>query len=122
MARLDVHSYLLTFHWTKPLIFALIVCVTIMRIPLRSRRMLFWNLPNVATKELFFMINNKFYKQTDGVAMGSPLGAALVNIFVCSFENKWLKDCRHGLKPVFYRQYVDDNICIIFLSQSCRKG
>lgn len=39
----------------------------------------------------------------DGVAIGSPLGSALVNIFVSRFENKWLKDCFHGFKPVFYR-------------------
>ena len=33
--------YLLTFHWTKPLIFALIVCITMMRIALRSLLMFF---------------------------------------------------------------------------------
>ena len=38
-----------------------------------------------------------------GVAIGSPLGSTLVNIFVSRFENKWLKDCFHGFKPVFYR-------------------
>ena len=54
------------------------------------------------------MINNKFYKQNDGVAMGPPLGPALANIFMCSFENKWLKDYPHSVKPVFYRRYVDD--------------
>ena len=66
------------------------------------------NLITVATKEWLFMFNNKFYKQIDGVAMGSPLGPALANIFMYSFENKWLKDCPHSLKPVFYRRYVDD--------------
>ena len=40
--------------------------------------------------------------------MGSSLGPALANIFMCSFENIWLKDCSHSLKPVFYRRYVDD--------------
>ena len=34
------------------------------------------------------MFNNKFYKQIDGVAMGSPLRPALTNIFMCSFEKK----------------------------------
>ena len=52
----------------------------------------FRNLLTVATKESFFMFNNKFYKQIDGVAMGSPLGPAPANIFMFSFENKWLKD------------------------------
>ena len=47
--------------------------------------------------------------------MGSPLGPALANIFMCNFENKWLKDCHHSLKPVFYRRYVDD-IFVLFSS------
>ena len=47
--------------------------------------------------------------------MGSPFGPALANIFICSFENKWLKDCRHSLKLVFYERYVD-NIFIMFFS------
>ena len=32
----------------------------------------FRNLLNIATTESFFMFNNKYYKQVDGVAMGSP--------------------------------------------------
>ena len=75
----------------------------------------FCNLLTMATKESFFMFNNKFYKQIDGVAMGSPLGPALANIFMCNFEKKWLKDCPHSLKPVFYRRYVDD-IFVLFSS------
>ena len=49
------------------------------------------------------------------MGMGSPLGLALANIFMCSFENKWLKDCPHGLKPVFHRRYVGD-IFLLFSS------
>ena len=68
----------------------------------------FHNLLNIATKETFFMFNNKYYKQVDGVSMGSPLGPALANIFMCSFESKWLRDCPNDFKPVFYRRYIDD--------------
>ena len=49
------------------------------------------------------------------MALGSPLGPALANIFMYSFENKWLKDCSHSLKPFFYRWYVDD-IFVLFSS------
>ena len=39
----------------------------------------FCDLLNITTKETFFMFNNKYYKQVNGVAMGSPLGPALAN-------------------------------------------
>ena len=68
----------------------------------------FRNLLNIATKESFFMFNNKYYKQVNGVAMGSPLSPALANIFMCSFESKWFRDYPNGFNPVFYRRYVDD--------------
>ena len=54
------------------------------------------------------MFNNKYYKEVDDVAMGSSLGPALANIFMCSFERKWLRDCPNDFKPLFYRRYVDD--------------
>ena len=68
----------------------------------------------LSTKESIFMFNNKFYKQIDGVPMGSSLGPALTNIFMSSFKNKWLKDCSHGLNPVFYR-HVDDIFVFVFV-------
>ena len=81
----------------------------------KIRKDVFRNLLTVATEESFFMFNNKFYKQIDGAVMGSPLGPALADIFVCSFENKCLKDCPHSLNPVFYRRYVND-IFVLFSS------
>ena len=32
---------------------------------------------------------------------------------MCSFKNKWLKDCPHSLQPVYYRQYVDDIFVLV---------
>ena len=45
------------------------------------------------------------YKQVDGVAMGSPLGPTLANLFLTHLEQDWLK-----IKgaPVTYLRYVDD--------------
>ena len=81
----------------------------------KVRKDVFCNLLTVATEESFFMFNNKFYKKINGAVMGSPLGPALADIFMCSFENKCLKDCPHSLKPVFYRRYVND-IFVLFSS------
>ena len=42
----------------------------------------FKDLLSLATKEANFIFNNIFYKQIDGVAMESPLGLSLANIFL----------------------------------------
>ena len=67
------------------------------------------NPPNIPKHNFHNLLN------IDGVAMGSPLGPALANIFMCSFESKWLRDCPNDFKPVFYRRYIDD-IFVLFSS------
>ena len=42
----------------------------------------------LATIESSFIFDNKLYKQIDGVAMGSPLGPTLANVFLCHYEKK----------------------------------
>ena len=44
-----------------------------------------------ATSQTHFLFNIKFYNQIDGVDMGSPLAPVLANIFIGSYESKWLK-------------------------------
>ena len=43
--------------------------------------------------------------QPDGVAMGSPLGPLMANVFMCHLEEKLTLN---GLKPQLYNRYVDD--------------
>ena len=69
----------------------------------------------LATKESYFIFNGLLYKQTDGVAMGSPLGPSLANAFLSYHEKNWLNSCPQGFKPVFYQRYVDD-IFVLFKS------
>ena len=76
--------------------------------PLKIPKYDFPNYLIIADKEPFFMFHNQYYKQIDGVAMGSPLGPGLLNTFMCSFENNWLRDCPNDFKNVFYRRYVED--------------
>ena len=42
----------------------------------------FKQLLTLSVKSSFFLINGVYYKQIDSVAMGSPLGPTLVNIFL----------------------------------------
>ena len=46
------------------------------------------DLLNVSTKGQLFQFNGALYEQTDGVAMGSPLGPLLANVFMSSLEEK----------------------------------
>lgn len=73
----------------------------------------FRNLLTLATKESLFLFDGIYYRQIDGVAMGSPLGPTLANIFLCFYEEKWLDQCPIQFKPKFYNRYVDD-IFILF--------
>ena len=58
--------------------------------------------------ESLILLDQQFYKQHDGVAMGSPLGSTFANVFLCCHEKIWLQNCPSEFKPVIYRRYVDD--------------
>ena len=68
----------------------------------------FKNLLELATKESLFLFDGICYQQIDGVAMGSPLGPTLANIFLCHYEEIWLSKCPKQFKPRYYQRYVDD--------------
>ncbi|KAF7677257.1 hypothetical protein TCON_2655 [Astathelohania contejeani] len=72
----------------------------------------FRSLLGLSVQDSIFMFNNLYYKQIDGVAMGSPLGPSLANVFLCFYEKAWLNDCPSCFKPVFYRRYVDDTFLL----------
>ena len=64
-----------------------------------------------ATAQTHFSFEDMMYDQVDGVAMGSPLGPVLANIFMGHHEDNWLNNYQQS-KPVYYKRYVDDIFCL----------
>ena len=81
----------------------------------------FKSLLSLATQELYFIFNDVLYKQKNGVAMGSPLGPTMANVFLSFYEIKWLEQCPKEFKPVFYRRYVDDIFVLFKLTEHLSK-
>ena len=63
----------------------------------------------LAAYESFFIFDQVMYRQTDGAAMGSPLGPILANAFFCHFEKQWLSECP---PVIFYPKYLKDTLMI----------
>ena len=76
-------------HLMKQYIFASTNCIRVL-IHRNFPRPVLRNLLEFATKKSHFLFDGQYYDQIDGVAMGSPLGPVLANIFMCHFEEKWV--------------------------------
>ena len=61
-----------------------------------------------STSGVEFSFNGQMYRQIDGVAMGSPLGPILANIFLGHCESK-IPDSEW---PEMYQRYVDDTFSL----------
>ena len=77
---------------------------------LNLSRMDLVDLLRASTKDQLFQFNGQLYEQTDGVAMGSPLGPLLANVFMGSIEETLELA---GKMPPFYKRYVDDTLTIM---------
>ena len=65
----------------------------------------------LCTKNVHFTFNKETYQQTDGVAMGSPLGPVLAGIFMVELENKMVPKLKKSLKH--WKRYVDDTLAYV---------
>ena len=68
---------------------------------------------SLTLKESIILFDHKYCSHMDGVAMDSPLGSTLANIFLCYHESNWLQDCPKDFKPVYYKRYEND-IFVLF--------
>ena len=69
----------------------------------------FIELMESATSSVEFSFNDTMYKQTDGVAIGSPLGPELASTFVGYHESKLFSCVK---KNTIYFRYVHDTFAI----------
>ena len=66
---------------------------------------------NLCTKEMHFSLNDRIYKQIDGVAMGSPLGPVLANVFMVELEKQVLPLLTNKVSS--WERYVDDTFTFV---------
>ena len=81
-------------------------------------RAVFVELMQTATSSVEFSFNNIMHRQIDGVAMGSPLGPSLANIFVGYHEALLFKRVN---KPLKYYRYVDDTFAVFNDGDKCNE-
>ena len=62
------------------------------------------------TKKLHFTFNNETYIQVEGVAMGSPLGPVLANIFGVELDTSVIPNLSNKVK--LRKRFVDDKFCL----------
>ena len=60
----------------------------------------------------YFSFQEKYYRLTDGVAMGSPVSSVVANLFMESLEEKAMNTAG-SCKPKVWKRYVDDVFSII---------
>ena len=81
-------------------------------------RAVFVELMQTTTSSVEFSFNNIMHRQIDGVAVGSPLGPSLANIFVGYYGALLFKRVN---KPPMYYRYVDDTFAVFNDEDECNE-
>ncbi|CAF3362230.1 unnamed protein product [Rotaria sp. Silwood2] len=86
--------------------------------PIPFTREQFKELLEIAVCNVPFRFHDKIYIQNDGVAMGSPLGPVLADLFMTHLEQRLNKFSTN--KPSIWIRYVDDVFCIFKKNQNIK--
>ena len=65
----------------------------------------------LCTKNVHFTLNNEIYIQNDGVAMESPLGPILANVFIVELENTLVPRLHEHVKK--WKHFVDETFAYV---------
>ena len=65
----------------------------------------------LCTKNVHFTFNNEIYQQCDDVAVGSPLGSVVAEIFIVELEKPLISTLMEHMSP--WKRYVDNTIAVI---------
>lgn len=85
------------------------------RIDTKLKREEMKKLLETCTKEMHFSFNGVIYRQVNGVAMGSPLGPVIANVFMVELEKTLVPQLEDSVS-LWYR-YVDDTFT--FIKKGC---
>ncbi|XP_036317829.1 uncharacterized protein LOC118732826, partial [Rhagoletis pomonella] len=65
------------------------------------------NTLRVTLDQNYFKFNNKIYRETNGLGMGNPTSAILMEVFHATFRGKVYDGLTTSLGVMFYARYVD---------------
>ena len=67
----------------------------------------------IIIEQNYFQHNNKYYKPTKGIAVGSPISGTLAEIYLQLLEEHHVKHWIENGDLFYYKRYVDDILIII---------
>lgn len=72
-------------------------------------------LTQISMNQSYFEYEGEYFKQQDGLAMGSPLSGLLADIFMHDLETKKIINDNNPFKNqiIYWYRYVDDIICLL---------
>ena len=73
---------------------------------------------NTVLEQNYFQYEQKYYKQTDGLAMGAPTSAILAEIYIQNMEHTQIQEILNKQNIIGYFRYVDDILLLYDINKT----